>query len=206
MALDATAAVIGAILGPIAGVIGSRIKVWIATRDARGRAKQLMKEAGELLEFSDKLQQSANSGGAVTRIPPQSLENLQLAVKEKIEEVTEALSPAALAQARRRKSYPGHSGPVVRRSAAARVVGLDSARGLLRLPRHHGVVCWALALRFSHPGHGPRRRPRRGRHLRRCYAHPELDGVGIQPVRPAGSATSAERPCRRTKARRVMKS
>ncbi len=107
MALDATAAVIGAILGPIAGVIGSKVKVWLATRDARGRARQLMKEAGELLEFSDKLQQSANSGGTVTRIPPQSLENLQLAVKEKIEEVTEALSPAALAQARRQNLTQG---------------------------------------------------------------------------------------------------
>lgn len=112
MSLDTSAAVLGAILGPVAGLIGTRIKIWVATRDARGRAKQLMKEAADLLEFSDKLQQSASAGGTATRIPPESLESLQVAVKEKIEDVAAALSPRALAQARQQSLTRGVLGRV----------------------------------------------------------------------------------------------
>lgn len=108
MFLDATTtAVVGAILGPVAGVIGTRVKIWVDTRDARGRAKRLIKEAGDLLEFADKVQKSADSGGVVTKVPGGCLEALQSAVVHKIEEVAFAVSPAGAARAR--EQHASHS-------------------------------------------------------------------------------------------------
>ncbi len=101
MSLDnTTAAIAGAILGPVAGVIGSRIKQWVDTRDAQGKSKRLMKEAGDLLEFADKVQRSADAGGVVTKLPSSCLQSLQGAVVHKVEEVAFSVSPAGVAAAR----------------------------------------------------------------------------------------------------------
>jgi hypothetical protein len=100
MSVDTTTAIVGAILGPVAGLIGSRIKMWVDTRDARGRARRLMKEAADLLEFADKVQKSADAGGVVTKVRGSCMESLQTAVTSKIEEVAFAVSPAGVAHAR----------------------------------------------------------------------------------------------------------
>lgn len=66
-----------------------------------------MKEAGDLLEFADKVQKSADSGGVVTRVPGNCLDALQTAVVHKIEEVAFAVSPAGAARAR--EQHASHS-------------------------------------------------------------------------------------------------
>ena len=130
MIADVTTVVIGAILGPVAGVIGSRIKVWVDTRDARGRARRMMKEAGDLLEFADKVQRSADTGGVVTKVPGGCLESLQGALVHKIEELAFALSPAGVAHAR--QQHASHS-----------VLG----RVFLSV-RPHTLLAWVLHLAY----------------------------------------------------------
>ncbi len=105
-----TTAILGAILGPIAGMIGTKAKEWLATRDARDRARQLMKEATELLEFADRLQKSASSGGAMAKISAAPLESLHAAVAGKIAEVALAASPQTAAQLRQQRLAQGMLG------------------------------------------------------------------------------------------------
>jgi len=107
-----TAAVLGAILGPAAALIGTRVKEWLATRDVRGRTEQLMKEAGDLLDFADKVEKSAGAGGVVTKLSAGPLESLHISLEQKIAQVAAALSPQALAAARQQRLTSGFFGRV----------------------------------------------------------------------------------------------
>jgi hypothetical protein len=98
MALDSTtAAIIGAILGPTAGLIGTKVKAVAEKRDARQRAKQLVKEATDLLGFADTLHKSAAAGGLVAKVPSGSLGSLETTVVNKIEAAIAAVSPTCIA-------------------------------------------------------------------------------------------------------------
>lgn len=114
MALDqTTAAVVGAILGPAAALIGTQVKGWLATRDVRGRAEQLMKEAGDLLDFADKVEKSVAAGGVVTKLSAAPLESLHTSLEQKIAQVAAAVSPQALAAARQQRLASGLLGRVL---------------------------------------------------------------------------------------------
>jgi len=113
MALDqTTAAIIGAILGPAAALIGTRVKEWLATRNVRGRAAQLMQDAADLLDFADKVEKSAGSGGVVTKLSPAPLESLHTSLEQKIAQVAAAVSPQGLAEARQQRLASGVLGRV----------------------------------------------------------------------------------------------
>lgn len=97
MPLDnASAAVIGAILGPTAGLIGTKMKAIAEKRDAKRKAKQLIKEATDLLEFADTLHKSAAAGGLVAKVPPRSLDNLENTVVNRITEAIAAVCPTGI--------------------------------------------------------------------------------------------------------------
>ncbi len=114
MMLDqTTAAVVGAILGPAAALFGTKVKEWLATRDVRGRAEQLMKEASDLLDFADKVEKSAGTGGVVTKLSAGPLESLHTSLEQKIAQVAAAVSPQALAAARQRRLSTGFLGRVL---------------------------------------------------------------------------------------------
>jgi cell wall-associated NlpC family hydrolase len=102
MADNATsAAILGAVLGPVAALVGSKLKDLLEMRDARKRVEQLTGEATALLAFSDTLQKSAEAGGAVAAVPSESMQLLQATVAKKI--------GAAIAAASESPAPPQHA-------------------------------------------------------------------------------------------------
>jgi hypothetical protein len=90
---DIDSLIFGAILGPTAGLIGTKVKSMLEERDAQRRAKQMVKQATDLLEFTDTLHKSAAAGGAVAKVPSGSLESLETTVVNKITEAIAAVCP-----------------------------------------------------------------------------------------------------------------
>ena len=88
-----SAAVMGAILGPIAGVAATKIKGWLDARDERETAKRLINEATDLLAFADALQTSAGAGGLAAKVPSDSMNQLHGAVVGRITEAICAIAP-----------------------------------------------------------------------------------------------------------------
>jgi len=95
---NVSAAVMGAILGPIAGLAATKIKGWLDTRDERETAKRLIGEATDLLEFADALQTSAGAGGIAAKVPSESMAQLHGAVVGRISEAISAISPCSAGQ------------------------------------------------------------------------------------------------------------
>jgi hypothetical protein len=94
---DIETLIFGAILGPPVGLIGTKVKSLAEKRDAKQAAKQLVKEAGDLLGFADTLHKSVAAGGLAAKIPAESLESLESSVVNKVEAAIAAVCPACIA-------------------------------------------------------------------------------------------------------------
>jgi hypothetical protein len=97
---DIETLIFGAILGPPVGLIGTKVKSLAEKRDAKQAAKQLVKEASDLLGFADTLHKSAAAGGLAAKIPAESLDSLESSVVNKIEAAIAAVCPACIAARR----------------------------------------------------------------------------------------------------------
>jgi hypothetical protein len=97
---DIETLIFGAILGPPVGLIGTKVKSLAEKRDAKQAAKQLVKEASDLLGFADTLHKSAAAGGLAAQIPAKSLDSLESSVVNKIEAAIAAVCPACIAARR----------------------------------------------------------------------------------------------------------
>ena len=94
---DIETLIFGAVLGPPVGLIGTKIKSLAERRDAKQAAKQLVKEATDLLGFADTLHKSAAAGGLAAKLPSESLDSLESTVVNKIEAAIAAVCPACMA-------------------------------------------------------------------------------------------------------------
>ena len=63
----------------------------------RNKAKQLVKEATDLLGFADTLHKSAAAGGLAAKITAESLDSLESSVVNKVEAAIAAVCPACMA-------------------------------------------------------------------------------------------------------------
>ena len=95
---DVDSLIFGAILGPTAGLIGTKVKSMLEERDAQRKAKQLVKQATDLMEFADTLHKSAAAGGVVARVPAGSLESLEATVVSRITDAIAAVCPVKVSQ------------------------------------------------------------------------------------------------------------
>jgi hypothetical protein len=93
---DIETLIFGAILGPPVGLIGTKVKSLAESRDAKQSAKQLVKEATDLLGFVDTLHKSSADGGLATKVSSESLDSLEATVVSKIENAIAAVCPACI--------------------------------------------------------------------------------------------------------------
>src|ERR1019366_9659 len=94
---DIETLIFGAVLGPPVGLIGTKVKALAEKRDAKQTAKQLVKEATDLLGFADTLHKSVAAGGLAAKVPSGSLDSLETTVVNKIENAIAAVSPTCIA-------------------------------------------------------------------------------------------------------------
>lgn len=84
-----------AVLTPVLGLVGAKIKELLEARDVRQQSKHLMDEVTDLLAFTETLQKAANAEGPLANVPPESLATLQAALSERIKTAIVHISPAA---------------------------------------------------------------------------------------------------------------
>jgi hypothetical protein len=87
--------VAAAVLTPVLGLIGAKIKELLEARDVREQSKNLMNEVTDLLAFKETLQKAVNSEGPLATVPPESLATLQAALAERIKTAVTHISPPA---------------------------------------------------------------------------------------------------------------
>jgi hypothetical protein len=93
--LDIILKIAGAVVGPLAGLVGTRIKRTIDRRDKSAGKRQLIAETGHLIEFGTMLQKSSDLHGD-SDVFDKARATLQKALDQKLAEFVVAFAPTQI--------------------------------------------------------------------------------------------------------------
>src|ERR1700742_2721935 len=88
--------IVAGVLTPVLGLIGAKVKELFEARDLRQEVRRRMEEVTVLVEFSQTLNKAADSGGALAKVPAESMESLQAAIARKVQVLAAQISRPAV--------------------------------------------------------------------------------------------------------------